>query len=91
MQFQEYAYFSMVFDRGMSSSFSCMTNELPMVDINTAITVSAAKEAGWHAMTLPYNLPYEMEMMQRVIRDLIKRSCRYVLVSEKRGVAIWRK
>lgn len=68
-----------------------MTTQLPEVDINTAITVQAAKAAGWHAMTLPYNLPYEMDMMQRVIRDLVKRSCRYVLVSEKRGVAVWRK
>lgn len=68
-----------------------MTTELPKVDIHSAISVEAAKTAGYHPMTLPYNLPFEMADLEKLVSDLVKQSCRYVLVAEKRGVAVWRK
>ena len=56
------------------------------------ITPKEAKEAGYRAMTNPYELPKEADMLQNVVRDMVRGKADYALVAvAEYAVEVWRK
>ncbi|NBW08675.1 MAG: hypothetical protein EBR82_11680 [Caulobacteraceae bacterium] len=56
------------------------------------ITPKVAKEAGYRAMTNPYVLPKEADMLQSVVLDMTRAKADYALVAvSEDSVEVWRK
>lgn len=56
------------------------------------ITVKEAREAKYRAMTNPYVLPKEADMLQNVVLDMTRAKADYALVAvSEDSVEVWRK
>jgi hypothetical protein len=56
------------------------------------ITLKEAKEAKYRAMTNPYVLPKEADMLQNVVLDMVRGKADYALVAVADDqVEVWRK
>ena len=56
------------------------------------ITIKEAREAKYRAMTNPYVIPKEAEMLQNVISDMVRGKADYALVAVGDDqVEVWRK
>ncbi|TAK98813.1 MAG: hypothetical protein EPO07_11500 [Verrucomicrobia bacterium] len=58
---------------------------------NSTLTDSrTARAAGYRALTNPYRLPEEQQMLDNVLADMRRGSISHCLVKSKGGVAVWR-
>ena len=50
-----------------------------------------AQTAGYHALTIAYQLPCEQALLKNVLADLRRGNIDHVLVKEPAGVSVWRR
>ena len=59
--------------------------------MTTVMKLKEAKAAGYRALTNPYQLPGEQQMLDNVCADLRRGKIGHVLVKRPGGVAVWRR
>ena len=57
----------------------------------TTINKTEARAAGFRALTSRFYLPEEQEMLDGVLADMRRGNISHVLVSDRLGVAVWRR
>jgi hypothetical protein len=57
----------------------------------STLTTKGARVAGYRALTTPYQLPREQEMLDGVLADMRRGNIDHVLVKECGGFSVWRR